>query len=307
MKIVILGANGQLGSSFFQMLKQQLPAVDVVGTTRGGGFSTGDVRIKDDLLRFDPFEDNWGELGEVSILINCIGQIRETREASFAHIHIKLAKLILANSSTLGHPHILQLSALGAGEHHDIRFLSTKAEADRLLLAGGNTCVIRPSIVCTPHTMLVQKLKLLQAIASASLGYLPTPKGFLDTKIQPIMIADLNAVIYACCKQFPDQRILEIAGPEAISFRKLIKVAANGQKINFVEVPRPVITPSVKYFVAPLLPGILSFDQYQLLFRDNTSSNRDFEELTGQKPLSTWGFWEQELAGKLNSSNPPNS
>ena len=297
MKIVIFGANGQLGRSFFQMLKKKFPNAQVVGTTRGGGFSTGDARIKDDLLRFDPFKDNWAELGKVSILINCIGQIRETRECSFTHIHIDLAKLILANASTLGHPKILQLSALGAGEHEDIRFLATKSAADRLLLAGGNTCVIRPSIVCTPHTMLVQKLKLLQTIASASLGYLPTPKGFLDTKIQPIMIDDLMEIVYACCKAFPDRRMLELAGPMCISFRDLIKIAANGSKIIFVEVPRPVITPSVKYFVAPLLPGILSYDQYQLLFRDNTSIHAHFEELIGRPPKSTLPFWQKELNG----------
>lgn len=295
MNIVILGANGQLGHAFFQMLRQTLPMAHVVGTTRGSSLSNGGAKIEEGFLIFNPFRDDWKNLGKVDVLINCIGQIRETRDTSFEHIHLGLAQKILTNSPTIGNPYILQVSALGAGKHADIRFLATKAEADRVLLTTGRACIIRPSIVCTPNTMLVQKLRLLHAIGSASLGYLPTPKGFLETCIQPIMISDLCALILACCQRFPDQKILEVAGPDAISFKELLKIAANGQKMNFVEVPRPVVTPSVKYFVAPLLPGILSYDQYQLLFRDNVSDAQHFSEITGVKPESTFPFWEKEL------------
>ena len=145
MRIVVLGASGQIGSVIYNGLKDRHV---VLGTSR---------KASADCVRFDPFQDNWHVLGTVDVLINCIGQIEATSSSSFHHIHVDLTKRIIAHRQQIGNPTILQISALGASAAHNVEFLRTKGIADDLLLQHAETAVIRPSIVCTHRTMIVRK------------------------------------------------------------------------------------------------------------------------------------------------------
>ncbi|HEX8038494.1 MAG TPA: hypothetical protein VF490_05065, partial [Chryseosolibacter sp.] len=196
---------------------------------------------------------------------------------------------------------ILQISALGASASHPVEFLRTKGIADDLLLQHPNTAVIRPSIVCTHRTMIVRKLLMLSRLARLLMGLLPVPKGFLETNIQPVMPQDLLDLVLKTCHD-RSARIVNAVGPEPISFRELVQMMREirNQKLKIVEVPKRLADLLVKNLVSRLLPGIVSAQQYQLLFEDNVDDIRTTEEFLGRPLTSTRSFFKNEFTHAID-------
>lgn len=292
MKIVVLGGTGQLGQRILERLQQDYPAGKIIGTTR---------RIKEQyrlllgakLIAFDPFQDDWTSLGQPDVLVNAIGIIRESAEMDFEKAHLGLTNLILKHRTLLGDPKVIQLSALGADKNAKSRFLKTKALADDLLLGYTNTVVVRPSIVCTPGTMLVRKLQLLGKLCRLGFGLLPFPGKTLQTKIRPIMGEDLAELVSEICRNNNHPEIIEAVGPEEISFGRLLKIVPGINKI--IPVPQLLFNP-----FAPLLtrffPDLLEKEQLQLMTGDNTASQEPTAKLLRRAPRSTWEFWKREMS-----------
>ncbi len=282
MRIVILGATGQIGKYIVGQLKQDYPNAEIIGCSR--------MQL-DSYLYFRPFEDNWKRLGKMDVLINAIGIIASTPELSFQKAHEGLTTLILRNRKNIGQPRVIQLSALGADSASPLPFLNTKASADLLLLAEPNGVVVRPSIVCTPGTVIVQKLKLLNKVSKTFGGYLPFPSAILKTKIQPVLGEDVAAVVSKLCKS-ERTGIVEIAGPEEISIQELINTLS--RKIKIIPMNKRTADLSIR-ILSKILPTLINRSQYDLLFTDNTSDKNSAEIILGKPLRSTMTFWENEL------------
>jgi dTDP-4-dehydrorhamnose reductase len=285
MRIAILGASGQIGMVIYDHLKM---SYEVVGTSRNAG---------DRFQQFDPFEDDWSVLGKPDVLINCVGQIEATAKSSFYHIHVDLTKQILSHRAQLGNPRIIQISALGASPGHKVEFLRTKGIADELLLQHPDTAVIRPSIVCTHRTMIVKKMIMLSNLAAFLFGFLPVPKGFLQTRIQPIMPEDLAEVVQEVCSR-RDIKLVEAVGPERLSFYEIIQILIRNRnrKFKVIEVSKRATDLLVQTFLSRLLPNVINAQQYQLLFEDNVGPVEPCKELLGRMPLSTRDFFEDQFS-----------
>lgn len=285
MKVTILGATGQIGSIIFNNLSHHHK---VFGTTR---------RPATPFFRFDPFHDDWSLLGESDVIINCIGMIDATRLRTFDHIHVGITKTIIKNRERIGNPRIIQISALGASASHHVEFLRTKGIADDLLLEQENTIVVRPSIVCTPGTMIVKKLLMLLRIARYTAGRVFVPDGFLATRIQPVMPDDFLSAIAVLCTKAAAPKVLEIGGPLRLSFQELVAMmfAMKGRKPEVLPVPRRFSDPLFKYVISRLFPGVISAQQYELLFQDNVVDTRVFENIIGRETLSPEPFFIKEF------------
>lgn len=289
MKIVVLGATGQIGSVIYNGLKD---THKVIGTSR---------KASANYLQFDPFQENWSALGDVDVLINCIGQIEATGTSDFHHVHVDLTRRILAHRQQIGSPAILQVSALGASAVHEVEFLRTKGIADGLLLQHADTAVIRPSIVCTHRTMLVKKMMMLSSLGRVLLGVLPVPKGFLETRIQPVMPQDLVDLVQKMCFD-REAGIVNAVGPEAISFHEIIQMMMESrhQKIKIFEVSKRFSDVMAKNLVIGLFPKIINAQQYQLLFEDNVADVVVTEQILGRKLMSTRQFFKNEFTHAVN-------
>lgn len=285
MKIIVLGATGQIGSVIHDGLSKNH---QVIGTSR---------KSSEKYIQFDPFNDDWSLLGKTDVLINCVGQIEPTKASSFHRIHVGLTQLIIKNRKVIGHPRIVQISALGASAHHRVEFLRTKGIADELLLEEPNTAVARPSIVCTHRTMIVRKMLMLLHIARYTMGLVFVPKGFLKTRLQPVMPADLVDVVEAMCKA-SDQRIINIVGPEAISFRDLITLMLEirNQSLRLIEIPKLFMDALINSVVSVAIPKMINSQQYQLLFEDNIADAHSIQQILGRPLISTKPFFINEFA-----------
>ncbi len=282
MKILLLGASGQLGSSLYNYLK--IKAEVVHGTSRDGRLG---------LIRFNPFSENWVFPEQnYDILINCIGAIREEPGNSFERTHLGVSEQIIKNRFRIGNPRIIQISVLGASAFSPIHFLRSKAQADEYLLSHPDTIIVRPSIICSPGTLLTKKLRNAGRVSRLLLNRLYVPEGFAYHKIQPILVEDLAKIIWKICLSENAEPILDITGPETWSYGDLLYIA--NKKIRLSPIKHS-ITDKIAGFVNNLFPDILTLDQYKLLFTDSTADPGTATSLLGRPPKSTLSFWQREL------------
>lgn len=260
-----------------------MPDDVVIGTSR--------IRTEG-LLQFDPFWDDWPLLGKVDVLINCIGMVQETVEDTFEKIHISLAEMIIYHYTLIGSPRIIQLSALGADVHAASAFLSTKGYADELLMELEHTLVIRPSIVCTPGTMLIQKLKLVQQILRYSFGLAILSDKIAATRIQPVMVDDLLNLFCKAVEQPLVTAIVEIGGADVYTVEKLIHIAAPSARILKV---RDIIFQFIFRIAALLKPDLLNKELLLLLSEDNTTASDSAQQILGRPLSSTRAFFKEQL------------
>jgi len=287
-RIGIIGASGVVGQYLTEHLRKN--HFDVIPLSRNPKIAG--------YTRFSPGTDNWRILGKLDVLINCAGIIRESKATDFFDAHVQLVKNIVSSREILGNPKIIHFSVLGADESNPIAFLKSKGVGDLVLKNIPETYILRPSIICLPNNPLVQKLKLFLYMGRLMLNRPPVPKGFLVTKIQPVMAADVAECVEKIALHGWSNQIIPCAGPEAISFKDLIDMSSSGRgkKTMPVEIPKSLVEPITKNFISVWFPEILSYDQFQLLFKDNVDTSFYLNKILGRSPHSTIYFWRKELA-----------
>ncbi|MCW3084946.1 MAG: putative NAD-dependent epimerase/dehydratase [Bacteroidetes bacterium] len=286
MRILILGASGQVGIAVYKGISEEHPGAEVIAVLR-----KPDPKFKKNIL-FDPFKDDWSALGKADVVVNCIGIIQQTKETDFEKAHVGLVKLMLENRSKIGDPRIINVSVLGAGKKLNSPFLDTKKVADDLLLPEPDTYIIRPSIVCTHNTVIVRKFRMLKKMSRIGLGLLPFPSGFLKSNIQPVMGEDVAAVISKLCVAADDNRIFILSGPEVFSIRTLLK-GMDG-RITFIPIPQGMFN-FLFGILSRLAPKLLNIEEFTLLQTDNVGDNKESERILGRAMQSTKNFWKEEL------------
>jgi len=287
MRIVIFGASGKLGRLTTRHLRQRLPDARLVLTSRRP------TETSSEWLTFDPFKDDWAVLGKVDVLVNCIGVIQET-EMDYTTVHEGLVERILDNYAAIGQPRIVQMSALGARPDHPVDFLGTKGRADAHLLAElPESVVVRPSIVCTPNTMVAQKLRKLLRAGRMTLGKVFVPAGFPRTRVQPVMPEDLGQVMAEAVASPGRHGIIDVVGPEELEFGTILDWMEEGmgREMKLVELPKSFLEPFVKHFLSVWFPSTINYDQFRLLFMDNIGSSEAMESWLGRVPKGSREFW----------------
>ena len=296
-RVGIIGASGQIGTLLAKGLEARAD-VDLLLLSR---------KSKPGFFCFDPLEDSWENLGKLDVLINAAGIIQESKDADFYRIHVDLVRKIIENRSLLSNPRIIHLSALGAEIESPSAFLKSKALGDEILMKQSNVLLLRPSIVCTPDTLLVQKLILLLDISRYFFNRALLPTEFPDKRIQPVMPIDLlAAVTKACFDPLPKANVLEVVGQNAYSFRYLMELAARvrNQRLIPIEIPKNLVGVVTKNFISVWFPGLVSYDQFQLLFKDNTGNKDALEAWLGHPVQDTKDFWQEAFKKEQEGINP---
>lgn len=290
-RVAIIGASGQVGNLIYSYLKNEHSNWEILALSRDTS------KGPNGYLVFNPEKDDWGKLGKLDILINAAGIIQESKDSDFEHVHVHLVLKIIENRHLIGDPKIIHISALGADEKHPIAFLRTKGQADQILLKQAFTYILRPSIICTPNTLLVKKFKILFDISKFFFNHALLPSEFLKTRIQPVMADDFKKIVNQFCIQDPEQKIWNIVGAEEISFKWLMDMASQvrGQRFFPIEVPKNLVASVTKNFISIWFPGLINYDQFQLLFKDNIADKTELEKFIGHTLESTLPFWEEQF------------
>lgn len=292
MKIGLIGSGGTLGTVIGSGLAMQT-GIELVRFARLGG-----KHALPGFTAFDFNSEDCSGLGQFDVIINCAGIIRESRYDDFQHVHVELVKTLLANRLRLGNPRIIHISALGADMNNQIAFLRTKGIADDLLLANPDTYILRPSILCLPENLLVQKFKWLVFMSRLLANRPIVPKGFLETRIQPVMGIDLAQTVLKLCEAENVNRVIPVVGKDPLSFKQLLEITSVGsaKKAIFpIEIPKKLVEPVTKNFISVWFPELINYDQFSLLFNDNIAAPTIMESVIGREASSTLGFWKEEF------------
>jgi hypothetical protein len=292
-RIAILGSAGQVGSVITRMICQQFPNAEILACLRSRRLSSSaPLSPNCREITFNPLGGEWGSLGKLDIIINSIGIIEETKTLSFEQAHIGITRKIIIHRDELGNPGIIQVSVLGADEHSSSPFMRTKAQADAELLKHPGTWVIRPSIVCTHNTMMVQELKLMRRLSRVLLNTLVFPSRLIRTKMQPVLGEDVAEVIGKICSESPEERIIPLIGPEIFMFGELIRLC--NPKIRILPFPETLFRASF-LLASGIFPKLLKKEQFNLLGTDNIAATTVAERILKRRMGSTRDFWNSEL------------
>ena len=179
--------------------------------------------------------------------------------------HVDGARHVAEAAREAGVASLVHISAIGADDHSQSNYGSTKGEGEKAVReAFPNATIIRPSLVFGPEDQLTNRFA-----AMASLPVLPVIAG--KRNFQPVYVRDLAQAIARAALE-PSRfggKTFEIGGPQVMSMIELHHaiLELTGQEPEIVHTPD---------FVAGLiarlgfLPGApLTRDQWLMLQRDN--------------------------------------
>jgi uncharacterized protein YbjT (DUF2867 family) len=293
-RILILGANGQIGRMLFEQLSRMFANAEIIGAVRARHFHFEGVGAdaRRHSVIFDIAKDQWRN-GAVDVVVNCIGAIEGSTQQLF-DVHVNTTAALLRSRAEMGNPAIIQVSALGADSTNPSVFLRSKAMADALLLREERTWVIRPSVVCTPGTVLVQRIRSLRKLSAIAANNIWLPQQVINTRVQPIMPGDLSQLIAAVITEEPAQQIINAAGADEISFGELFAEA--GMRVH--RFPGFLFAAAAR-LLKPLLRQYAGREQLLLMGISNTASTENLQKLLGRKPQTTRAFWKSQLDSDL--------
>ena len=274
---LIFGGSGQIGRHLIRKLTKNDYRVTVV--TRNIHQKSFLIKTQANAGYIDIVEANiFNEIKirslfkKADICINLIGILFEKKGLNtFENIHSVFPSLIAKLCKEYNLKNLIHLSALGISEAVDSDYAKSKLEGEKKILdAFPLATILRPSVVYSvDDNFSTNLMTLLNRLPIFPLYY----SG--KTKFMPIHCSDLTDVIYNIIAKNIDSKIIECAGPEAITFKEIIEklLILIEKKRILLPMPLPIANLSARFF--QLFPSpLLTQDQLRLLKYDNVLSKK---------------------------------
>ena len=284
----VFGGTGFIGRHIVAHLARQNYTIRVVTRFRQSAY---DLRTNGSVGQIVPIRCDYKDFAGIEravsgsvLVINCIGQLFETRKKSFARAHAELPAQIAKACRAMGVDRFVHISALGCDKNQS-RYAQTKHDGEASVLKEfPRATILRPSVVFGAEDNFFNKF----AAMSVYLPFLPLIGGG-ETRFQPVYVGDVaNAAVMAATlpdtgPETPCGKIYELGGPEVMNFKDIYAhiTRHTGRKIRGLNLPLGLARLQASLF--SLLPGvpILTNDQITLLQTDNILSGNlpGFREL----------------------------
>ena len=291
-RVLLLGATGFIGGRLLQTLTAA--GYEVTCGVRGARALHGCRSIDVDFMRDHRAEDWLPRLEGIDVVINAVGIIRETPQATFEALHAAAPIALFAACERAGVCRIVQISALGADEEAVSRYHRSKKQADDALTAlSVRWTIVQPSLVFGwggASAALFTRL--------AALPWVPVP-GRGEQRVQPIQVDDLTACITALVESDAfDRRRIAAVGPRPLMLREFLAALRAGMGLapaRFVPVPMPLVRTAAA--IGEHLPGaLLDRESLGMLVRGNVGSPADVTAALGRTPRPVESFIEPAFA-----------
>lgn len=262
--ILLTGATGTVGKALLRRLTATgTPVRCLVRDPRRLGPDRVRVQIVlGDLADPGSFRN---ALRGVDTVVHLGASIRDQPRGSLEELNaVATLRLIRAAERSVARRFVF-FSAIGASLHSPKRFLRAKALARRAVEAADlETTIFSPSIVYSPGDpwlTLLQRLSYLPVMPVVGAG---------RALYQPIWAGDVADCVMATLERDGGarRRAFELAGPEALSYADMVRLALRpvGRNRALLHVPRPLVRTSLR--VLERLTGPAAFatwDEAELL------------------------------------------
>ena len=275
MNIVLLGGSGFVGSKVAKILRN-----------KGHNVATP-THQELDLLNPNP-EKIEKIFANQFVIINAVGVMSRFPEV-LEKVHYQTPKLLAEIAVKMGIKKWVQLSALGADEHNQTAFLSSKGRGDNAVREiVPNVAIARPSVIYGrggASCELFIKLAKLPILGLPEKGNFALQPVFVDEVAQGLVNMVENPMLHGT--------IVNMTGAQKVSLAEYLAIMRQNlhhkPPAKVLNIPISAIKPFLP--IAKVLSnGMMSADSIKMLQDGNTADNADFARLLGKTPQSPKEF-----------------
>ena len=269
-QIVITGANGFIARNLRRFLNEKKIATICIARRNFRNYKS-ETKIISTEFSHIPIS----KLKNSNSLIHLIGIGKETPENSYQSTNIELTKKIIRLCKKAKIKKIIYNSGLGVSKKTTSSYFISKLKAEQLIINSGlDYTIFRPSYILGTDDLLSQNLK-----KQIKKGSIIIP-GSGNYKLQPISVNDVAKIILQATtsKKF-SKKIIDLVGPETVSFENFVKTFSNSNKIKIKK-----INLEDAYFDALHNPrSIFGVDDLNIMLGSYTGNFRTLEKVSGLK------------------------
>jgi NADH dehydrogenase len=269
--IVITGANGFVGKNLRNFLHKN--KINVLGISRKNFRKhASEVKIISTNLLESKLQT---KLKNYDALVHLIGIGRQSPKSTFKEINLNLTKNVIKACKNAGIKKIIFISGLGVSKSNQSDYFVSKYMAEREIMNSGlDYTIFRASHIMgkTDHLTKVLSMQMEK-------GIIVIP-GSGKYRLQPIFVLDVAKIILEAIleKKF-SKKILDLAGPQKISFEDFVKLFAKNTKIKIQKTDL-----ESAYNEAKCNPrSIYSLESLNILVGDYTSDVKQLQKLSNVK------------------------
>lgn len=221
MRVLLLGANGLIGSSVAASLAGS--GIEVVGVARRIDALARSLPVTRwvelDFRKVRGSEDWRPHLQAIDAVVNCAGTLQDNIRDSTAAVHRTAPVMLWQACGEAGVRRIIQLSAIGVDRGALSPFSATKQQGDEALMASDlDWVILRPSVVVGSRPY--GGSALFRGLAA--LPWLPVVPN--SGPIDIVQMDDVaETVVRLLRSPETSRRVLELAGPERLSFEQVVQ------------------------------------------------------------------------------------
>lgn len=265
--ICLLGGTGFVGRHLAARLAQQGCQVKILTRARARHYNLlvlptvtlveADVHDAATLTR---------EFTGCEAVVNLVGILNERshRGHGFRHVHVELARKVVAACGAAGVTRLLHMSALNAKRYAPSHYLRTKAEAAELVLAAKDlqVTVFEPSVIFGPGDSFTTRFARLLRRAPGVF-----PLACPQARFAPVYAGDVaEAFVRSLDERASFGQRYNLCGPRIFSLRELLRylLKLEGLQRLVIGLPRPLSW--LQAAIMEWLPGKpFSLDNYRSL------------------------------------------
>ena len=269
--IVVTGANGFVGKNLRNFLHKN--KIKVLGVSRKNFRKhVSEVKITSTNLLEPKLQT---KLKNYDALIHLIGIGRQSSKSTFEEINLNLTKNVIKACKNAGIKKIIFISGLGVSRSNKSDYFVSKYKAEREIINSGlDYTIFRASYIMgkTDHLTKILSMQIKK-------GIIVIP-GLGKYRLQPIFVLDVAKIILEAVleKKF-SKKILDLAGPQKISFEDFVNLFAKNTKIKIQKIDL-----ESAYNEAKRNPrSVYSLESLNILVGDYTSDVKQLQKLSNVK------------------------
>ena len=223
--VAVTGANSFVGKSLRKFLYKNKVRVLGISRKNFAKYST-ETKVQSKNLQEQKLQK---KLKNYDVLVHLIGIGRETPMSTFEEINVNLTKNAIKACKKTGIKKIIYISGLGVSKNSTSSYFASKYRAEREIINSGlDYTIFRASYIIGKTDHLTKSLS-----KQVKKGTIIIP-GSGRYRLQPIFVEDVAKIILEAIleKKFSN-KILDLVGPQKISFEDFVKLFSKNMKVKF--------------------------------------------------------------------------
>ncbi len=277
MRVLVVGGRGFIGRAIVAELTGK--GADVVVGTRSSNTGPDAMTVRLHERRSDV---EWRHvIAEFDVVVNAAGILRQRWRESYARVHCDAPAAIARASAALG-KRFIHVSALGLRASAGSRFIRSKYEGEKAILAaGGDSIIVRAPLLDGAGGYGATWLRQLSLLP---IWLLPADP---DARLSPLPVTELAVAIAKLVYCRDAEPIVELGGTREMTFLAYLTHLRGNKK-------SPPVAAHLPRWIGRLLAHVCdvlhlspySYGHFELLQKDNLPQPNQFFDIVGRSPAS---------------------